>query len=192
MKKTNYLFLFVAGMISFCNAYSQDKSVSGDDTAHCRVGLWDNYSKIFWEFSQHTNMKHTSYGTTVSYGTMVSFVPARLGGYASYKYEFGGTGLRTLGIVYRPFRINNMDLQLFAGPTWRRDNYENLYMGPEIGFRMSPNSVGNAGWFGWWSVTASYSYLWNEKSYFSIGFSVNISTIATLWYVFDTYVKKGN
>ena len=50
-------------------------------------------------------------------------------------------------------------MQFFAGPMLRIDVEKNVSLTPEIGIRLSPNKVGNAGWFGLWSVTASYAYI---------------------------------
>lgn len=174
MRNHKIILVLVTALIASVNVYSQNNTASKLDTTNEDSTVWDNYSKLFWEVNAYNNLKRFGFGTTVAYA------PARFGGYVSYKLD-SEFDYFSLGAIYRPLTMKRLDLQLFAGPMLRLDNNKNASLSPEIGFRLSPNKVGNAGWFGWWSISASYAYYGKKQSFYMIGASVSFSSIMALW-----------
>jgi hypothetical protein len=180
MKLHKLFFAFVVTIAAMSYSFAQDNVILlKDSTSHTRLS-WDNYSKMFLEFTANNNAHRH-----IGFGTVVAFVPSRFGGYASYNFNFPLSHY-SLGTVCRPFKIEKLDLQVFAGPALMKDNYQKLFLGPEIGFRLSPNAIGNGGWFGWWSLSASYTYL-QKKSFYMVGASVSISALLAIWMAIDVY-----
>lgn len=188
MRKTVF-FVFSVLLSTFFNpAFSQMDAMSessgeellASDSAECKGMPWDGYSKLFLEFGMHNNLHRFGFETSVA------FVPTRFGGYAIVQFNTEERIFST-GSVIRPLRMEKMDWHLFAGPALRIDHDNKVSVGPEIGFRLSPNKSGNGGWFGLWSMTASYEYFGRRQSYYTIGVSVNISSLILLWSYLTKY-----
>lgn len=174
MKNRKLFLALVTALFVFGEAYSQSSMTLQSDKATDSTAVWDNYSKVFLEFNVYYNLRRFGFGATAAY------IPTRFGGYASYKRD-GRANNFTLGAICRPLKWEKLDMQFFAGPMLRIDYEKNVSLTPEIGIRLSPNKVGNAGWFGLWSVTASYAYFGRKQSYYMIGASVSFTSIVSLF-----------
>ncbi len=157
-----------------------EDSVTVSDAIRPTLKSQSKYSHFFFE-GILALQQNGSFG----YGATVAYLPKAVGGYVSASI-FQNCTMLTGGLAVRPLAsFVRFDWQLFGGMAYAQA-IETSFTHPvgfEIGTRFGANARVNGGRFAWWSLSLSRLYI-NNKTYYTLGLSVDLMALSGLWIVF--------
>lgn len=181
-------------LLTSVRAQNNDEVVSSSDELQYESSVGVSQSLHHLQKAAKGDIEYSSFffeGLTVfqrnnstRLGLNFSYVPYRMGGYASGALNYSHYML-TGGLVVRPLAgIVRTDWQLFGGVAYAQ-GLEQFFANPvgfEIGARLGANYNANGGRFAWWSFSLSRVYV-DHRAYYTIGLSLNLAALFGAWII---------